>query len=259
MTLKPNLGPDTWAQEPDGSIFVFLDEAYAPYVAYAGVVLEASDAQRLERKIEEDFERMRGWHHLKGLPSFEKFRARGFHASENPPEIQAAFIAFLSETLNFKSMIVYSDRSERPDLSDKKRLMIVLDHLVRDILRKYRRRPKVVLYFESAQAMDPFIHRVAIRAARAESNGKQRVEIRFGTKRDPDLLAVPDYVLRVFGKWKYSFDDLPLILDRLDHRARAVATIAGSISMAKLIDRPYHETNPVIEVIRRHTLTPPDC
>lgn len=195
-------------QEPDGTIFVFLDESYAPYVAYAGVVLEASDAQRLERKIEDDFERMRGWHHLKGLPSFEKFRARGFHASENPPEIQAAFVAFLSETLNFKSMIVYSDRSERPDLGDKKRLMIVLDHLVRDILRKYRRRPKVVLYFESAQAMDPFIQRVAIRAARAESNGKQRVEVRFGTKRDPDLLAVPDYVLRVFGKWRYSFEDL---------------------------------------------------
>ncbi|GAA3531989.1 hypothetical protein [Nocardioides daeguensis] len=246
MTGNASHGAATWAREPDGTVFIFLDESYSPFVAFAGVVVEESDAQRLESGIDKNFRRMRAWHQLSGLDSFDDFRKRGFHASANPPEVRFAFVAYLAEVLNFKSMIVYSDRSERPDLSDKKRSIIVLDRLARDILRKYRDRPKLVFYFESAQAMDPFVERVVRRAARAVGKRRQVVDVRFGTKRNPDLLAIPDYVLHIFGKWRVSADELPLSLDVYDNRVRSLATIAGSISMAKLLDRH--------EVIRRTSL-----
>lgn len=246
MTVNAISGPATWAREPNGSIFVFLDEAYAPLVAAAGVVVEASDAQRLETEIASNFHRMRGWYQLSALDSFQEFRKRGFHASSNPFEIRVAFVAYLAEALSFKSFIAYSDRSERPDLSDKQRLMIVIDQLVRDILRKYRNRPKIIFYFESAQAMDPFVRKVVLRATRTLGKHKPAVEVRFGTKRDPDLLAIPDYVLHIFGAWRDFIGVFPLNLDPADHRTRSLMAIFGSISMARSLDRP--------EVIRRTSL-----
>lgn len=246
MTVNATSGPETWAREPDGSVFVFLDESYDPLVAAAGVVVEASDAQRLETEIASNFVRMRGWYQLSTLDSFQEFRRRGFHASSNPFEIRVAFVAYLAEALNFKSFIVYSDRSERPDLSDKQRLMVAIDQLVRDLLRKYRNRSKIIFYFESAQAMDPFVRKVVLRAMKRVGKHRPVVDVRFGTKRDPDLLAIPDYVLHVFGAWRDFVGVFPLDLDPADHRARSLVTIFGSISMARSLDRP--------EVIRRTSL-----
>jgi hypothetical protein len=222
--------------EPSGAVFAFLDESYEPRVAAAAVVVESSDVSRLDAGISAEFERIRHWYHLEGLPSFEDFLKRGFHAASNPLEVKVAFVAFLSEVLNFKTMITYSDRSVRGDLSPKQHLMVVFDQLVRDLLLTYRSRPKIILYFESAGSMDEYIRRLVARAAKSFDRYRPAVEVRFGTKREPDLLAVADYVLHVFGQWLSKQDDGTTMVDPSNHESRSLRAILGSISMARSID-----------------------
>ena len=84
----------------------------------------------------------------------------------------------LHSIVDFKSLIVFSDGSKRPDLSGKQRLMVVLDRLVRDVMRAYRQRPKIVFCFESAQDMDRYVEKVVVRAV--DSLGVPRQDVGSG-------------------------------------------------------------------------------
>lgn len=223
------------AGEPDGSVVAFLDESYEPFVAAAAVVLESGDLRRMDSDIAAVFDKVQGRYYLGGMPSFEQFRQRGFHATSDPFEVRSAFVAFLAEALNFKSMIVYSDRSKRTELSDKKRLVIVFDQLIRDVLGAYRSRPKITFYFESAQTMDKYLERLVVRAGQSLGRGAPEIEIRFGTKRRPNLLAVPDYVLHIFNQWMSTQGD-ELSLNPMDHQSRSFKAILGSVSAARSLD-----------------------
>lgn len=222
--------------EPDGTVFVFLDESFSPLVAASAVVVEASDVLRMNNDIGLAFEEMRSWYRLEGTPSFDEFRARGFHATGDPHEVQLAFVGFLAEVLNFKTLIFYSDRSSRPEVSDKQRLMVIFDRLVRDVLKAYRSRPKVVFYFESAQEMDRYAERVVHRAVKSLGRRKPEIEVRFGTKRSPDLLAVPDYVLHIFNRWRVTPSGKALQLEPAEFQSRSLRAILGSISSARSLE-----------------------
>ena len=200
--------------------------------------MESSDVRRMDEDIAATYDRLQSWYHMGGMPSFEEFRERGFHATNDPFEVRAAFVAFLAEALNFKSLIVYSDRSLRNDMSDKKRLMIIFDQLVRDVLGAYRSRPKVTFYFESAQSMDKYLERLVERVVRSSGRRTPEIEIRFGTKRQPHLLAVPDYVIHIFNQWLSAQNDneKEFSLRPEDHRSRSFKAILGSISMARSLD-----------------------
>lgn len=229
---------DQWSadNEPDGAVIAFLDESFAPVVAACAVIVESSDMARMDSTIEATYNRVQGWYHLGGMPSFEEFRRRGFHATSDPFEVRVAFTAFLAEVLNFKSMIVYSDRTLRSDLSDKKRLIITFDQLVRDVLGAYRSRPKVTFYFESAQGMDKYLERLVLRADRSFGRRGPDIEVRFGTKKQPHLLAVPDYVLHIFNQWLAMQEEERSVLDPANHESRSFKAILGSISMARSLD-----------------------
>lgn len=222
--------------EPDGTIFAFIDESYEPVVAAAAVAVESTDVARMNSDIASTFDRLQNWYQLDGLPSFDEFRKHGFHAASDPYEVRASFVAFLAEVLSFKSLIVYSDRSRRPDLSKKRHLAIIFDQLVRDLIRTYRGRPKIVLYFESAQAMDPYVERLVSLAVGASRRNRPDVVVKFGSKRDPDLLAVPDYVLHIFGQWLSTQQDRSLRLDPTVHTSRSFRAILGSVSACRSID-----------------------
>lgn len=224
------------SDEPEGTVFVFLDESFEPFVAAAAVVIESNEVDRLDSDISDAYQRMQHWYHLDGLPSFADFREHGFHATSNPPEVQVAFVALLAEVLSFKSLIIYSDRSANPEATDKRHLMIIFDQLVRDVLRMYRSRPKIIFYFESAQAIDQYVSKVVSRALSSFKRNRPEVEVRFGTKRDPDLLAVPDYVLLTFNRLATQMAEGSLDLDPRQHAARSFRAILGSVSMIRSLD-----------------------
>lgn len=190
----------------------------------------------MDEDIAAIYDRVQGYYYMDGMPSFEEFRRRGFHATSDPLDVRLAFVAFLAETLNFKSLIVYSDRSVRTDVSDKKRLMIVFDQLVRDVLGAYRSRPKITFYFESAQTMDRYVDSLVTRAVRSYGQPIADIEVRFGTKMQPQLLAVADYVLHIFNQWLPTQDEDEFSLKPVDHQSRSFKAILGSISMARSLD-----------------------
>lgn len=228
----------TWLSEtePAGSVFVFIDESFRPLVAMAAVIVESQDVLRLDSEVGAEYEKLCTWYHLEGLPNFAEFRRNGFHASSDPPEVKVAFVGLLSRLLLFKSHIVFSDGSARPDLSEKKRLMVVLDSLTRDVLRAYRSRPRIVFVFESARKLDRYYERVVMRAAARIRDAECDVDVRFGTKRAPDLLAVPDYVLHIFTRWHETRERQIQEIDPRGHQDRAMRAILGSLSAARSVD-----------------------
>lgn len=222
--------------QPPDSVFAFVDESYEPFVAAVAVAVESSDVCRIDSGVTSLHDEICTWFHMRGMPSFEEFRQRGFHATSDPYEIRTAFVKFLHQAACFKSMIVYSDRTTRRDLSDKRRLMIVFDQLVRDTLRTYRSRTKVIFVFESAGAMDKYIERLVERAGRSLRHRTPDIEIRFGRKREPYLLAVPDYVLHIFNQWLQGQHSNQPSLDPMEHQSRSFLAILGSMSAARSID-----------------------
>ncbi|RNM17364.1 hypothetical protein EFL26_00820 [Nocardioides pocheonensis] len=200
------------------------------------MLVESSSADRMESGVASVFSHNRKRHYLAGMRGFERFRQDGFHATNDPLEVRMAFVDFLADTLDFKSMIVYSDRSTRPDLSDKQRLMIVFDQLVHDVLGAYRSRPKVVFCFESAEGMDSYVEQVVLRAARTFGRRAPEIEVRFGAKQSPYMLAVPDYVLHIFGQWRSDGAGTELEVDPKENRSRTFRAILGSISVARSLD-----------------------
>jgi len=222
--------------DPEGSVLVLVDESYNPFVAAAAVVIESSEARRMNADIEALYTSWRRTFYLEGLPSFEEFRKRGFHATSDPREVQSAFIDFLADNLAFKTFIVYSDGSSTPELTEKQRLMMVLDRLLRDVLRTYRGRSKVRILFESAQDLNEFYRRVATRAAAATRRHSPQVVVDFGVKREPNLLALPDYVLHVFNKWRKRQVGEPPVLDPMNFESRFFRSSEGSLSVARSID-----------------------
>jgi hypothetical protein len=104
------------------------------------------------------------------------------------------------------------------------------------VISAYRARPKIVLYFESAQGMDRYVERLVSRVLSGLEWRTPAVEVRFGTKRQPDLLAVPDYVLHIFNQWLSTQEGRELSLQPEDHRSRSFKAILGSISAARSLD-----------------------
>lgn len=222
--------------EPDGSVFVFLDESYEPFVAAAAVVVESNCVAQLDSDIAATYERVQDYYYLGGMPSFEEFRERGFHATSDPMEVRIAFVAFLAQALSFKSLIVYSDRSLNAEMTDKQRLIVVFDQLLRDVLGAYRSRPKIIFCFESARGMDQYLERLVMRNAQSLGRRRPEVAVYFGTKQNPHLLALPDYVLHIFNKWVKPASLRDYVLDPKDHRDRSFRAILGSMSVARLLD-----------------------
>lgn len=232
--------------EATGAVLALLDESYSPFVAAAATVIEETDADRLNAAISRVHDDVQGRFYLDGLESFLEFRERGFHATSDPFEVRIEFIAFLARALEFKSLIVYSDKTLRKDLSEKQLLMVATHRLARDIIRAYRGRPRITFLFESAHAMDPYTERVVVQAAKSLKGPTPAIDVKFGVKRQPDLLALPDYVLHVFNQWLATKSGGIGAVDPADNKSRSFKAILGSVSSARNLDNS--------RVIRRTTL-----
>lgn len=220
----------------DDSVIVFVDESYKPMVAAAAVSVESGDAQRLNSIVSDAYVDICGWHQLQGLRTFDQFVRDGFHAANNPPEIYNHFVSILADTPSFKSHIVFSNRSKQPEMSDKRRLMVIFSYLVRDVVATYRNRPVVTFCFESSKGMDRYVERAVAQAVDSLQGHLPRVEVQFGTKRSPHLLSISDYVLHIFNKWWWPLQGGTAELNAAEWSTRSFRAILGSVSMARSID-----------------------
>lgn len=225
---------------PRGSVCVFIDESYDPQVAAAAVSIEPSQIDDLEGQIGSLYESLAGDFQLSGLGSYEEFVESGFHATGDTLEVKMSFIRLLAHSMSFKTSIVFSDGTFRPELSKKKRLMFVFDRLMRDVFRQYKRRPRVHLVFESAGVMDQYVERVLERTRRRLRGSCPPTTWEFRSKADPFLLAVPDYVLHIFNRWYSGLPEAhPIRVDKSSANARNFAAVLGAVSEARSIEGNY--------------------
>lgn len=219
--------------QADGSVFVFVDETYSPRVAVGAVVVESNHVQRLDSDIAGLLAKLRSQHHLVGTSSYRNFVKHGFHASGDPLEVGVAFVAFLSETTDFKSMIVFSDGTLANRMTSNRILAVAAYVLVNDVIRAYRSRPRIIFCFESNAVMDKYLERIVERAAHNLKKRRPVVEVYFGSKQQPHLLAIPDYVLHIFNRWFDKQEGPTVSMDPTTSESRRFKAVLGSISMAR--------------------------
>ncbi|MBP5876891.1 hypothetical protein F3K37_21105 [Streptomyces sp. LBUM 1477] len=139
-----------------------------------GAVELGDDADETEEKILDLYERLFARNSLAGFLSFEEFRKKGFHASNDPLEVSGPFLELIRDTF-FRAYIVVTDRTGVPGDTESKRIEFMYVKLLSDILSSGRP---------------------------AKRSAKQhRFNIAMVAKRDYMSTAVVDYVMAAVSRW----------------------------------------------------------
>jgi hypothetical protein len=226
----------TSGDETSGVVHVALDESFSALVAVGAVVVE-HEFLRVNNEIENLYYDLKNAYYLEDLKSFERFKKNGFHSSYDPDEVSSRFINFLSQTIGFKSFIFFTNRTRRPDLSDKKVVLVLYAQTLRAVLRKYQRRPKIVLHFEQHQQLSRFYEPLVLNVLKGIEGRKPVVEVISAKKMEPPLLAIVDYVIHTFVRWYVGNEDYPPKTSTVEHRpCREIRAIRRSISVARSLE-----------------------
>lgn len=211
-----------------------MDEAFEPFVGVCAVVAPRSEISKISVAID----RLSAELLLRrDLPqkTIERLRRRGFHATEDIPDVQAEFLRLIKREAGYKAHVVYGNVDHWLNLSKKQAQAIMVYELTRDVLRQNIGASSVHMIVESAGDMDKYV-RKAVEAARDSHTFKAPpLTIDFRRKNDPPALALPDYLLYWCLRW-LNVRKSGKGLDLTEYEARSFAAFLGSISMIRSID-----------------------
>ncbi|MBP5884673.1 hypothetical protein QBA57_20570 [Streptomyces scabiei] len=171
-----------------------------------GAVELGDDADETEEKILDLYERLFARNSLAGFLSFEEFRKKGFHASNDPLEVSGPFLELIRDTF-FRAYIVVTDRTGVPGDTESKRIEFMYVKLLSDILIRHRREPEILCYIEQSEDMASIIRRLPDSVVRqaCKKIGKAaplpKLNIAMVAKRDYMSTAVVDYVMAAVSRW----------------------------------------------------------
>ncbi|MCM3533988.1 reverse transcriptase family protein [Cellulosimicrobium funkei] len=152
----------------------------------------------IEGRVRDVYEELTADGYLDGLRSYERFKADGFHGSNDTAEISTAFVRFLSRNRGFKSYVYFTDRTTRPDLSSDQMHAVLYRDLLRNLFQEFSSH-RVRLIFEQNHKLD--FQRIASEAA-AISSGNIEYSVEIGVKRSPYAMAIADYAMAIFSRWR---------------------------------------------------------
>lgn len=186
-------------RHPGEHLHVLLDEAFDPYVAVAGVVLTEEEYVSANARINEILLDLKQSSYLAGLSSFDEFMRHGFHATVDTTEVKVRLVDEMYKAIPGKAFIYYSDGSRRPDLSQKKTALLLYTSLAQVLLRTFRHAQIIDFHFEDHEEMGRYFEPIV---ERAKSKGRVRTATRVHRhmKGSPAALALPDYILWIFGR-----------------------------------------------------------
>lgn len=186
-------------RHPGEHLHVLLDEAFAPYIAVAGVVLTEAEYQSANARINEILLDLQQSSYLAGLSSFDEFMSNGFHATVDTTEVKVRLVDEMYKAIPGKAFIYYSDGSRRPDLSQKKTALLLYASLAQVLLRTFRHAQRIDFHFEDHEEMGRYFEPIV---EKAKSKGRVRTatKVHRCKKGSPAALALPDYILWIFGR-----------------------------------------------------------
>ncbi len=180
-------------------LHVVLDEAFEPFRAVGAVVLTDQEFEDANEHISDLRTELLQSAYLAGLKSFDEFVDDGFHGTADTAEVTIHFVDKVFKVLPGKAYIYFTDGSRRPDLSDKKTVLLLYASLLQVLIRTYRRAQDIELHFEQHEELGKYFQGVAD-VARAKSRGRMIVKVHICPKGDPPSLALADYLLWIFGR-----------------------------------------------------------
>ncbi|GGX27981.1 hypothetical protein GCM10010383_68360 [Streptomyces lomondensis] len=171
-----------------------------------GAVELGDDADDIEEKILNLYKRLFARSSLAGFLSFEEFRKKGFHSSNDPLEVSGPFLE-LMRTIFFRAYMVVTDRTSVPGDTESKRIEFMYVKLLSDLLIRHRREPELLCYIEQSEGMASIIRRLpdsVVRQARekiSKAAPLPRLNITMVAKRDYMSTAIVDYVMAAVSRW----------------------------------------------------------
>ncbi len=204
MTGGPQ--PMTSADPP---VRVLLDESGnndGQALLLVGALTSSRDFSTLEQQVQDAFDDFAARRDLRGLPSFEHFLQVGFHAAEDPREIEQAFFDEISGWMGFKTFLVASDRSRLTGTDETQRLLELYRVLLPDVLLRLRNHDRVELLIEQNEQLRPHLPALATELPdlvrrRAPTASVPAVTAEMVAKRNPHALSVLDYVMAACARW----------------------------------------------------------
>lgn len=175
-----------------------------------GAVVMDLEVNSIEDEIRQLHQELSARRSFKGHPGFEKFCARGFHASTDPPEIKARFTELLQRAAGFKVSLLATQ--QRPDNSADDRALILEMYqiLVADLLLTYKDQNLLIVHIEDNEELRPLLRdlprhatfRATIKIGRIAS--LPEIQVKIPKKGSVMSLAISDYVMLAASKWMRS-------------------------------------------------------
>lgn len=171
-----------------------------------GAVELGDDADDVEKRVQDLYNRLYARSSLAGLPGFEDFRKNGFHSSSDPREVSGAFLELIRE-LFFRVYMVVTNREGIPGKTEAERIEFMYVKLLSDLLIRHRGKPELLCYIEQSEDMRSVIRRLPDSATRRahKTLGKAaslpQLKITMVAKTDYRSMAIIDYVMSAVTRW----------------------------------------------------------
>ncbi|MER6017770.1 hypothetical protein [Streptomyces anulatus] len=188
---------------------LFMDESgngNASQPLIVGAVELGEDADDVEKKIRDLHRDLCARRSLAGLPSFEKFRANGFHSSTDPREVSGPFTE-LMQKIFFRTYMVTTNRARFPNASESDLIEFMYVKLLSDLSIRHRREAELLCCIEQSEDMKAILSRLPDSVARqARKTVGQPISLpRLNTtmvgKRDYMSTAIIDYAMAAVSRW----------------------------------------------------------
>lgn len=220
-----------------------LDEAFEPFRAVGAVVLTDEEFQAANGQIRDLRSDLQLSGYLAGLESFDEFVAHGFHATVDTAEVTIQFVDKVFKSLPGKAFIYFTDGKRRPDLSEKKTVLLLYASLLQVIMRTYRHAQVLELHFEQHEELGRYFQGI-VDAVQVKSRSRLTIHVIECQKGDPPSLALVDYLLWIFGRsYKLLLRDGGLSQTAFDARnlraARSHFSLIYSLETGRVANRRY--------------------
>ncbi|MFG2103556.1 DUF3800 domain-containing protein [Micromonospora echinaurantiaca] len=192
---------------------LYMDESgngNASQPLIVGAVEIDEDPEEIEQRIQELYRRLSARWSLDGLPSFEEFRKKGFHASGDPVEVSGPFRELMQD-LAFRVYLVLTDRTDaRAGDTEVEKLGFMYEHLLGDLLIRHRERSELLCFIEQNDSIRQLVSNLPESAVR-RAHGKlgratalPQLKIVMAAKTEAMSMAIIDYIMMFVSRWVRS-------------------------------------------------------
>lgn len=204
--VYPGRKLEPFVELPPESIFklrqhtALFDESTAgPFIVGAAVMSNSfvpveNEINNLHQELIDKF------YYLDGRSNFDRFKRDGFHASNDPLEVQSRFTELLAGLAPVRIFILLTDGTRRSDLGPQATTVVLYRELIRTVFFASRATQKVRLIFEQNDALDKSFLPIAKSAGRG-IQAHFDVELYTGQKAKPHSLSIIDYAMHIFRRW----------------------------------------------------------